>query len=133
MFSSKIVGKTDYVKNYKCRHKRCMHKISKEQACHSTYKGTWTLGILVKDKIVWIFFMIFSQIQDTLDPISGPFSCYMSSHDNNCRMIKVIIWHLKKLFLFVDVDECMLTPPVCQNGLPCYNSDGSFVCRCPPE
>ena len=77
--------------------------------------------------------MIFSQIQDTLDPISGPFSCYMSSHDNNRRMIKVIIWHLKKSFLFVDVDECMLTPPVCQNGRPCYNSDGSFVCRCPPE
>ena len=32
-----------------------------------------------------------------------------------------------------DVNECMLTPPVCQNGGSCYNSYGSFVCRCPPE
>lgn len=34
------------------------------------------------------------------------------------------------LFLFLDMNECLDNPGICQNGI-CINTDGSFRCECP--
>ena len=37
---------------------------------------------------------------------------------------------VKYSLLFIDIDECALTPSVCQNGKQCTNSFGGYVCLC---
>lgn len=37
------------------------------------------------------------------------------------------------IVLFEDVNECHMFPDMCKNGGVCINSDGSFICQCPPH
>lgn len=39
-----------------------------------------------------------------------------------CTLLYCFSW-------FIDVDECVTKPDICGNG-DCFNSVGSFVCRC---
>ena len=52
---------------------------------------------------------------------------YSQSHYKNC----VCCCTVNVLLPFADVDECREVEGVCYNGR-CENTDGGFVCICPP-
>lgn len=46
--------------------------------------------------------------------------------------IGILVIECIDMFLYshTDVNECLLNP--CMNNGTCINTDGSFICRCPP-
>ena len=43
---------------------------------------------------------------------------------------KTHIYSVVRLMLFVDDDECLKTPPVCDINANCKNTLGSYLCPC---
>jgi len=40
-------------------------------------------------------------------------------------------WYKLRTYVFVtDIDECLLSPPVCPHLSECINSAGSYDCQC---
>ena len=49
------------------------------------------------------------------------------------EFFKMVLNPNPSIVYITDVNECELAVTVCYNGGTCYNSYGSFVCRCTPE
>jgi len=46
-----------------------------------------------------------------------------------------LFWNHKKSLIgrdYADIDECAINNGGCEDGVKCYNTEGSFSCNCPP-
>ena len=61
-------------------------------------------------------------------------TCTKKSSTQTCiaylNLEKTHIYYVVRLMLFVDDDECLKTPPVCDINANCKNTLGSYLCSC---